>query len=165
MVAFGVGNTELGLLNAMSNAARMIFGPVWAMVADRFGRKSVLFIVTGLWGLWTIGAAFAPNWPVLLVLYGVSLIGTVASEPIVNGLLGSLFSRSERGKAFGTVRSVGAALGFIITPLIGQFGNNPEGWRYAFITMGVLSVISGADLDLRARARPDQRGEPGGAQG
>lgn len=155
MTAFGLGNTELGLLNAMGNAARMIFGPIWAMVADRFGRKTVLFIVTGLWGLWTIGAAFAPSWPILLAIYGVSLIGTVASEPIVNGLLGSLYKRSERGKAFGTVRSVSAGLGFLITPLIGQFGNNPEGWRYAFITMGVLSLISGV-LILIFLKEPDR---------
>ncbi|QIK72274.1 MFS transporter [Propioniciclava coleopterorum] len=143
MAAFGLGNTELGLLNAMGNAARMLFGPIWAMVADRFGRKAVLFVVTGLWGVWTIAAGFAPNWNMLLLIYGVSLIGTVASEPIINGLLGSLYRRSERGKAFGTVRSVAGGLGFVITPLLGQFGQNPEGWRWAFMTMGGLSVVSG----------------------
>ena len=79
----------------------------------------------------------------------------MASEPIVNGLLGSLYKRSERGKAFGTVRSVSAGLGFLITPLIGQFGNNPEGWRYAFITMGVLSLISGV-LILIFLKEPDR---------
>ncbi len=143
MAAFGLGNTELGLLNALGNAARMIFGPVWAMLADKFGRKLILFVVTGLWGFWTIGAAFTQSWTMLLLIYGISLVGTVASEPILNGLLGSLYKRSERGKAFGTVRSVSSALGFVMTPLLGQFGNNPEGWRYAFITMGILSLVSG----------------------
>ena len=143
MNAFGLSDAELGLLNALGNAARMIFGPVWAMLADRFGRKLILFIVTGLWGLWTLGAAFAQSWTMLLVLYGISLVGTVASEPILNGLLGSLYKRSERGKAFGTVRATSAALGFVMTPALGQFGGDPNGWRYAFITMGVLSIVSG----------------------
>ncbi len=143
MNAFGLSDAELGLLNALGNAARMIFGPVWAMLADRFGRKLILFIVTGLWGLWTLGAAFAQSWTMLLVLYGISLVGTVASEPILNGLLGSLYKRSERGKAFGTVRGTSAALGFVMTPALGQFGGDPNGWRYAFITMGVLSIVSG----------------------
>ncbi len=143
MAAFQLGDTHLGILNALGYAARMIFGPVWAMVADKFGRKAVLFIVTGLWGLWTIAAAFAPNWTTLLIIYGISLIGTVASEPILNGLLGSLYKRSERGKAFGAVRGVSAGLGFVMTPLLGQFGNNPEGWRWAFVTMGILSITSG----------------------
>lgn len=143
MNAFGLSDAELGLLNALGNAARMIFGPVWAMLADRFGRKLVLFIVTGLWGVWTLGAAFAQSWTMLLVLYGISLVGTVASEPILNGLLGSLYKRSERGKAFGTVRATASGLGFVLTPALGQFGGDPNGWRYAFITMGVLSIISG----------------------
>lgn len=143
MNAFGLSDAELGLLNALGNAARMIFGPVWAMAADRFGRKLILFVVTGLWGVWTIGAAFAQSWTMLLVLYSISLIGTVASEPILNGLLGSLYKRSERGKAFGTVRATASALGFIMTPALGQFGGDPNGWRYAFIALGILSVVSG----------------------
>lgn len=143
MNAFALGNTELGLLNALGSAARMIFGPLWAILADKFGRKTILFVVTGLWGLWTIAASFSTSWTMLLIIYGISLVGTVASEPILNGLLGSLYKRSERGKAFGTVRATSASLGFILTPALGQFGTNPDGWRYAFITMGVLSVISG----------------------
>lgn len=143
MTAFQLGNTELGLLNSLASAARMVFGPVWAMLADRFGRKTILFVVTGLWGLWTVAAGFAPSWPWLLAIYTIALIGTVASEPILNGLLGSLYKRSERGKAFGTVRATSSGLGFILTPLLGQFGANPEGWRYAFMTMGVLSLVSG----------------------
>ncbi|QIK72558.1 MFS transporter [Propioniciclava coleopterorum] len=143
MVAFGLGDAQLGLLNALSNAARMIFGPVWAMLADRFGRKPILFVVTGVWGLWTIATGFATSWPMLLVLYSVALIGTVASEPILNGLLGSLYKRSERGRAFGIVRSTSSGVAIVLTPLLGQFGHNPEGWRYAMIAMGVLSLLSG----------------------
>ena len=29
----------------------MAFGPIWAIAADRWGRKRILFVVTGLWGL------------------------------------------------------------------------------------------------------------------
>lgn len=143
MNAFGLGDAALGLLNALGSAARMAFGPIWALAADRFGRKMILFVVTGLWGLWTVATGFATSWTMLLVLYSIALIGTVAGEPILNGLLGSMYARSERGKAFGTVRATSAALGFVITPLLGQFGANPEGWRYAMFAMGALSIISG----------------------
>lgn len=143
MNAFGVGDSGLGLLNAIGMLARCIFGPFWAVLADRFGRKRILFVVTGLWGLWTLATGFATSWTMLLILYSIALVGTVASEPILNGLLGSLYRSSERGKAFGTVRGVSAALGIIMTPLLGQFGGNPEGWRYAMFAMGGLSIISG----------------------
>lgn len=141
--AFGVGDRELGLLTALGMIARMICGPLWSWLADRFGRKNVLLIITGLWGLWTAAAALATSWTMLLIIYGISLAGTVASEPISNGLLSSLYARSERGKAFGLVRAVSTTLGFALTPLVGQFGANPEGWRWAFVTLGVLSVLSG----------------------
>ena len=58
-VAFGVGDAALGLLNAIGFFARMLFGPVWAIAADRFGRKRILLLVTGAWGLWTIATGFA----------------------------------------------------------------------------------------------------------
>jgi MFS family permease len=141
--AFGVGDSALGLLNAIGFFARMLFGPVWAIAADRFGRKRILLLVTGAWGLWTVATGFAQSWTMLLILYTIALIGTVASEPILNGLLGSLYHSSERGKAFGTVRGVSSAIGIVLTPTLGQFGGNPDGWRYAMFVMGGLSIFSG----------------------
>ena len=105
--------------------------------------QAILLIVTGAWGLWTIATGFAQTWTQLLILYTIALIGTVAAEPILNGLLGSLYHSSERGKAFGTVRGVSSALGIVLTPLLGQFGGNPDGWRYAMFVMGGLSILSG----------------------
>ena len=142
-VAFGVGDAALGLLNAIGFFARMLFGPIWAIAADRFGRKRILLLVTGAWGLWTIATGFAQSWTMLLVLYSIALIGTVASEPILNGLLGSLYHSSERGKAFGTVRGISSAIGIVLTPALGQFGGNPDGWRWAMFVMGGLSIFSG----------------------
>jgi MFS family permease len=141
--AFGLDYGALGLLSALSKFARMIFGPLWAFAADKFGRKRVLFIVTGVWGLFTIAAGFAPSYPVLVALYAISVIGTVASEPIINGLLPDLFRSSERGKAYGLVRGIGSGVGIVIGPLIGQFGGNPDGWRWAMWCMGAVSVLSG----------------------
>jgi MFS family permease len=141
--AFGLSLGALGVLASLSRFARMIFGPAWALAADRFGRKKVLFIVTGVWGLWTAAAGLAPDFTWLVILYGIGVIGTVASEPIVNGLLGDMFDDRTRGRAFGTVRSVGSLLGMVLGPAIALFANDPNGWRYGMFTMGGLSVLSG----------------------
>ncbi len=160
MIAFQLGKTELGIINALSMIARSLFGPVWALLADRYGRKRVLFFVTGVWGLWTVATGFATSWTALLVLYSIALIGTVASEPIINGLLGSLYRRSERGRAFGLVRATGALIGFVLTPLIGQFGRNPEGWRWAMMVMGGLSILSGVLILLFVHEPKKAAGDP-----
>src|SRR5699024_4492892 len=61
--AFGLGYGDLGILSSLPMFARMLFGPTWAIAADRFGRKRILVLVTGVWGLWTVLAGFAPNYP------------------------------------------------------------------------------------------------------
>ncbi len=150
--AFGIGEGALGVLSSLSKFARMIFGPFWAMMADRFGRKKILILVTGIWGLWTVAAGFAPSYTWLLILYGVSVIGTVASEPIINGLLPDLFKQSERGKAYGTIRAIGGGVGILIGPAVGLFARGdepaPDAWRYAMWTMGGISVLSGLLIAL-----------------
>ncbi len=150
--AFGIDRGALGIISSISKFARGILGPVWAMLADRFGKKIILFIVTGVWGLWTVAAGFAPDYSWFLILYSIAVCGTVASEPILNGLMGDLFGRNERGRAFGLVRGIGTGAGMLLTPLIAMFGaegfRDPvtgvhDGWRYAMWVMGGLSLLSG----------------------
>lgn len=149
--AFGIEKTQLGIISSISKFARGILGPIWAMLADRFGKKKILFLVTGVWGGWTVATGFAPDFNTFLVLYSIAVLGTVASEPILNGLMGDLFARSERGKAFGTVRGIAMVAGMVLTPFIGWFGAESfrgadgihNGWRYAMWVMGGLSILSG----------------------
>lgn len=143
MAAFGLQTGALGFLLSLGMFSRMIFGPLWALAADKWGRKRVLVIVTGVWGLWTVAAGFAPSYTWLLILYGIATIGTVASEPITNGLMGDIFSKKDRGKAYGTIRAASAGVGLLITPMLAIFGNNPDAWRYGMWTMGGLSIVSG----------------------
>lgn len=133
----------LGVLSSVSRFARMLFGPLWAMLADRYGRKRVLIFVTGVWGLWTAAAGLAQNYTQLLILYSIGVIGTVASEPIANGLLADLFDESERGRAYGAIRTIGGAGGLVLTPLIGQLAGVPDGWRFGLYIMGAMSLLSG----------------------
>lgn len=161
--AFGVNKEALGILSAIPKVARGVLGPVWSMLADRYGKKPVLFVVTGLWGLWTVASGFATSYDTFFWLYAIAAIGTVASEPILNGLMSDLYARSERGRAFGRVRAVSQVLGIALTPLIGLFGKESfglDGWRYAMFTIGGLSILSGLlilvfvkDPDRVARAR------------
>lgn len=133
----------LGLLTSISRFARMLFGPLWAILADRYGRKRVLVIVTGGWGVWTAAAGLAQDYTQFLILYAIGVIGTVASEPIANGLLADLFGENERGRAYGSIRSIGTFASLLITPMIGQFANIDNGWRYGLFVMGGLSILSG----------------------
>jgi MFS family permease len=140
----GIGLGALGVLTSIGKFARMIFGPIWAMLGDRFGRKLIL-VVTALWGGWMIAAGFAQNLNQLMLLYGVGVLGTVAGEPIANGLVSDLFKPNERGKVYGTLRSVTGAGSILLTPLLGQLAGLPnnQGWRIGMYIMGAIGILGG----------------------
>jgi len=135
---------SLGVLTSVGKFARMIFGPIWAMLGDRYGRKLIL-VVTALWGIWTMAAGLAQDFNGLLILYAIGVSGTVASEPISNGLVSDLFKPEERGKVYGSLRSIGGFLGIVITPLLGQLAGIPDnqGWRIGMYIMGGIGVLAG----------------------
>ena len=144
----------LGTLSSISKWARMLFGTLWAIAGDRYGRKRIMVWMTGVWGLWTAAAGFAQNYTQLLILYAIGVVGTVAAEPIQNGLMVDMFDEDERGKAYGTLRTIGVAGGLILTPLIGQLANVQEGWRIGMFIMGGISLLSGILLQIFLKEPP-----------
>jgi MFS family permease len=133
----------LGIMTSIARFARMIFGPIWAIIADKYGRKRILVIASGLWSIWTILTGFAQDFTQLLILYAIAVIGTVSSEPIANGLLADLFEEDERGKAYGAIRSVATGAGLLITPALGMLANVEDGWRYGMFIIGAVNILAG----------------------
>jgi MFS family permease len=135
---------NLGLLTSIGKFARMLFGPLWAMLADRFGRKLIL-VVTALWGVWTMASGLAQDFNGLMILYAIGVLGTVAGEPISNGLVSDLFKPNERGKVYGTMRSVTGGASVLLTPALGQLAGIPDnqGWRIGMYIMGGIAVVGG----------------------
>ncbi len=141
--ALGLSIAGLGIFSSISRFARMLFGPLWAMLADKYGRKRILVFITGVWGIWTALAGLSQNATQLYILYTIGVIGTVASEPIANGIIADLFDSKERGKAYGSIRAIAGLVSVILTPIIGQLANIEDGWRIGMYIMGGLSILSG----------------------
>ncbi len=154
MAALKLQIGDLGIISSLSKWARMLFGTMWAILGDRFGRKKVMVLMTGFWGAWTAAAGLAQNFTQLLVLYGIGVIGTVAAEPIQNGLMVDMFDEDERGKAYGTLRTIGVAASLLLTPLIGQLANVQDGWRIGMFIMGGISILSGILLMIFLKEPP-----------
>jgi len=127
---------------------------MWSIVADRVGRKLILVLMTGVWGLWTAAAGLAQDYTQLFILYAIGAIGTVAAEPITNGILVDMYEDDERGKAYGLLRSVSVLAGLFVTPLIGQLSNVPDGWRYGMFIMGGISLLTGILVAIFVKEPP-----------
>ncbi|MFD5764450.1 MFS transporter [Streptomyces sp. NPDC127049] len=144
--SLGVSLGALGTLTAAGKIVGAFTGPFWVWAAQRWSRKGVLVVATGLWGVWGVAAGFAQNFTQLLVLYTILAAGYAAAHPIITELIGDLFGGSSRGRAvglvFGAVSLVSAGIG----PLKGQLAGVDEGWRWGLWGVGTFNILLGIGL-------------------
>ena len=118
--SMGAGGTELGLLVASYAVMRLIFGPIWGGLSDRFGRKPILligisgYVITMVWfglatKLWMLFAA--------RILSGVL---SSATAPTTMAYIGDSTPEKERGGGMGLLGAAGG-IGTIFGPAAGGF--------------------------------------------
>ncbi|MGD8405988.1 MAG: MFS transporter [Anaerolineales bacterium] len=116
----GAGGTELGLLTASYAVMRLIFGPIWGGLSDRFGRKPILligilgYVITMIWfglanTLWMLFAA--------RILSGIL---SSATAPTTMAYIGDSSPEDERGGGMGMLGAAGG-VGTIVGPAVGGF--------------------------------------------
>jgi len=132
---------------------RAAFGPVFVAglfgymlgalglsdLADRFGRKTIILAGFWLFGLLTLGAAFAETREQLIALRFLAGIGLGGSIPSAIALSAEYTPASQRATRIGLMfvgYTVGAALGgALVAPLMREFG-----WPIAFAIGGLLPL-------------------------
>ena len=118
--SMGAGGTELGLLTASYAVMRLIFGPIWGGLSDRFGRKPILligilgYVITMVWfglanTLWMLFAA--------RILSGIL---SSATAPTTMAYIGDSSPEDERGGGMGMLGAAGG-IGTIVGPAAGGF--------------------------------------------
>ena len=153
---------NLATITSLGKVMEMIFGPIWGMLSDRFSRKRILIIGTGLWGLWTLLVGFSASYEMLLALRVVAAIGLVALGAPMNSILTDLFPQKERGKVFGILRMLSSIAVIASIQLFGRLAEIPEtGWRLGFIIFGALSILNGVLFAIFLKEPP--RGAAEGA--
>ncbi len=116
----GAGGMELGLLAASYAAMRLIFGPIWGGLSDRFGRKPILligilgYVITMTWfglatRLWMLFAA--------RILAGIL---SSATAPTTMAYISDSTPEDERGGGMGLLGAAGG-IGTILGPAMGGF--------------------------------------------
>jgi len=140
---FGMTLGALGYIAALPKIIAAFLCPFWASVGRKYKRKNVLIFATGIWGIWAIAIGFAQTTTQLFILVGISLVGAVASQPLMQEMLMDLFSDEERGKAVSVVYGLAGIMMLPIFIANGWLATMESGWRYAFFAAGILSVISG----------------------
>ena len=161
---WGLSYANLGTLGTIRYALQSVTAPFWGYAADRFSRKKVIILGTGIWGLWTLLCGLTQDFGQLLVIRAVSGIGLGCLMPAAFSILSDSYPPEKRGRALGTLEGIGVTGIVIFTIGLGMLAT-ADLWRWGFILLGSLSVLSGllvwwlVDEPVRGAAEPELAGK------
>ncbi len=134
------GFTQFPWLFSVYLLAQAVTVPVFAKVADQFGRKPVLLVGIGLFLLGSLLCGLAWGMGALIAFRAVQGIGAGAIGPITVTIVGDLYTLEERAKVQGYVASVWA-LASVVGPTLGGVFADYTSWRWIFLINLPLGIL------------------------
>lgn len=131
---------QIGLLITVFTLPGMILTPITGILADRYGRKTILVPSLFLFGIAGFLCTFARTFELLLLLRFFQGLGAASLGAMNVTLIGDIFSGNQRATAMGYNSSV-LSIGTASYPAIGG-ALAMAGWYYPFI-LPVLAIPAG----------------------
>jgi len=159
----GAGGTELGLLVASYATMRLIFGPIWGGLSDRYGRKPILMIGVLGYGIAMVLFGMSTKLWMLFAARILSGILSSATSPTTMAYIGDSTSKEERGGGMGIL---GAAMGVgtILGPgLGGLLGSESYSLPFyiaggmSFLALALIALFLPESLPKEERRTPDDK--------
>jgi MFS family permease len=133
--AFGIGNTEIGLLVTLTAIVGAFASLPFGVLADRVRRTWTLSAVVATWGVVMLGNAAVTDYRQLLLARVALGLVTAAAGPLIASLVGDSFAPARRGRVYGFVLTgelVGVGFGFAVTGDVATLS-----WRAAFVVLAL----------------------------
>ncbi|MDR5766505.1 MULTISPECIES: MFS transporter [unclassified Caballeronia] len=135
----GLTSVQLGLVFSAFAYPYAVMQIVGGWLADRFGPKLVLTVLSLIWGAATLATGFAGSIGMLVLLRLALGIGEGGAFPTATRAFTFWMPVRERGFAQGITHSF-ARLGGAVTPPLVLAVVAASGWREAFILLGIASL-------------------------
>lgn len=132
---------QLGQLGSISMLGMGLGAALSGMVADKFGRRTVIMLTLIMYGVSSIISGFAINYPMLLVLRFLTGFGLGGELPAASTLISEFSPTKIRGRNVIFLESFWA-WGWILASLISYLLIPNYGWRLAFIVGGVPALFA-----------------------
>src|SRR5687768_8883543 len=128
--------------------AQAVSVPVYAKLADTFGRKPLMLFGIGVFLLGSLLCGFAWSMPALIVFRAVQGLGAGAVQPMAITIAGDIYTVAERATAQGYIASVWA-VSSVVGPTLGGIFSQLGQWRWIFFINVPLCLLAGG-LILRS---------------
>jgi MFS transporter, DHA1 family, multidrug resistance protein len=140
-----------GFIMASSSLVMAFFSPLWGWLADRYGRK--IMVERAMFGgaVVTFAIGLIDNvWQLLFLrLLSGAATGTISAAI---AMISTVVPRQKLGYSLGLLQ-VAVFLGMTLGPWIGGFLADAIGYRYTFMTGGVILLIGGLLVLFGTRER------------
>ncbi|MBU3199867.1 MFS transporter [Clostridium estertheticum] len=133
--------TDLGLLGSVSAIGMAIGAAVAGMVADKWGRKTVVTFTLVLYGFASILSGIAPNFGLLLFFRFLTGLGLGGELPAASTLVSEFSPAKSRGRMVVLLESFWA-WGWIVAALISYLLIPIYGWRIGFLLGGIPALYA-----------------------
>ncbi len=127
---FNIPYKKTGLLITVFTLPGIFLTPVLGILADRYGRKTILVPALFLFAIAGFACSFAKDYQTLLIFRFFQGVGGASLGSLNVTLIGDIFSRDERPAAMGYNASV-LSIGTAVYPALGG-GLALLGWNFPF---------------------------------
>jgi len=150
------GFTSFPWLFSIYLLASAVTVPIYAKLADTFGRKPLILWGIGVFLLGSILCGFAWDMPSLIVFRAVQGIGAGAILPIVITMVGDIYTIEERARVQGYLASVWA-IAAVAGPTLGGVFAQFDLWRGIFFINIPLCLLAGWMIWSRFHEKVERR--------
>ena len=184
--SFNLSDSQFGLLAGWPFAIfYAVMGLPIAMAADRFNRVQIISVCIVLWSIMTALCGLAAGFFTLLMFRIGVAVGEAGCTPPANSIIGDYYPAKHRATALG-IYGMGVTLGGVLANLFAgplqvmegaSFGNwlnsigigwlfsgidwaNTEGWRIAFVVIGLPGVFIALLLMMTVKEPPRGYSDP-----
>ncbi|MDR0876345.1 MAG: multidrug effflux MFS transporter [Clostridiales Family XIII bacterium] len=145
--AFPEITTYFSCTEAQTNLTMILFMAVlaiatlfWGPISDRYGRRPVLLIGTGLYFAGSVLCAFSPSITFLIVFRMLQAFGGGAANAVATAIVRDVFDEEAQVKALAVVQSM-IMIGPAVAPIIGALLLRIANWQATFFVQAIFGIV------------------------
>ncbi|KAL3131696.1 hypothetical protein ABBQ38_007988 [Trebouxia sp. C0009 RCD-2024] len=146
-LSFNATPSQLGSLTLCRALIQGLSSPIGGLAGHHYNRVGVTAAGCLIWGLCTAGFSFCNTLNQGYLFWAVNGLGLSLVIPTGQSLIADYHPASTRGTAFGIyylTAAFGSMFGSLYATNLGAASFGWEGWRLVFLTVGFISITTGA---------------------
>jgi ACS family glucarate transporter-like MFS transporter len=130
----------MGYVFSIFAAAYGLFEIPTGWLGDRWGQRKMLTRIVVCWSIFTALTGVVRSYAALIATRFIFGMAEAGAFPTLSRALSRWFPLADRGKVTG-IMWMGARLGGAISPPLATLVMSALGWRYTFVTFGLVGLV------------------------